>query len=43
MSEQFVSGAEDTLIHVYAIENRSTLFDVTFERLYSGVAFVQYR
>lgn len=32
-----------TLIHVYAIEGRSTLFDVTFERLYSGVTLVQYR
>ena len=32
-----------TLIHVYAIEGRSTLFDVTFERLYSGATLVQYR
>ncbi|MEO7861229.1 MAG: hypothetical protein ABIU05_12440 [Nitrospirales bacterium] len=32
-----------TLIHVYAIEGRSTLFDVTFERLYSGATLVEYR
>jgi hypothetical protein len=32
-----------TLIHVYAIEGRSTLFDLTFERLYSGATLVQYR
>jgi hypothetical protein len=31
------------LIHVYAIEHRATLFDVTFERLYSGVTLVEYR
>ncbi len=31
------------LIHVYAIESHSTLFDVTFERLYSGATLVQYR
>lgn len=32
-----------TLIHVYAIQNRSALFDVTFERLSSGVTLVEYR
>lgn len=31
------------LIHVYAIESRSTLFDIVFERLSSGVTLVEYR
>ena len=32
-----------TLIHVYATDARSTLFDVTFQRLSSGVTLVEYR
>jgi hypothetical protein len=31
------------LIHVYAIDARSTLFDVTFQRLSSGSTLVEYR
>lgn len=40
---QLTQEKAHTRIHVYAIEGRSTLFDVTFERLYSGVTLVQYR
>ena len=32
-----------TLIHVYATHARSTLFDVTFQRLPSGLTLVEYR
>jgi hypothetical protein len=32
-----------TLIHVYATDARSTLFDVTFQRLSSGLTLVEYR
>ena len=40
---QLTHEKSHTLIHVYAIEGQSALFDVTFERLYSGATRVQYR
>ena len=40
---QLTHEVAHTLIHVYATHARSTLFEVTFQRLPSGVTLVEYR